>query len=150
MPADAAAHLEIERLIHEYGHRFDAADLDGFADLFANGTLVLTHLAPPATGADAVRATMEKLVILYDGSPLTNHVMTNVIIDIAPDGTEATACSYVQILQATPDLPLQIIATGAYDDRFALRDGRWGFVERRSRGMLVGNMSHHIRRPVRA
>jgi hypothetical protein len=76
--------------------------------------------------------------------------MNNIIIDVAPNGTEATACSYVQILQATPDLPLQIIATGAYDDRFALRDGRWEFVERRSRGMLVGNMSHHIRRLVRS
>src|SRR5262245_56261912 len=113
MSADAAAHLEIERLIHEYAHRFDAADLDGFAELFANGTLVLTHIAPPATGAEAVRATMEQLVIMYDGSPLTNHIMNNVIIDVAPGGTEATACSYVQILQATRDFPLQILATGA-------------------------------------
>ena len=40
MATDASAHLEIKRLIHQYAHRFDAADFDGFADLFANGRLI--------------------------------------------------------------------------------------------------------------
>jgi hypothetical protein len=142
---------QIERLIHEYAHRFDAAQFDEFAALFTDGTLTLTGIAPPATGAEAVRATIEQLVILYEGSPRTNHIMSNVMIDIDAGGQIARARTYVQILQAVRGLPLQIIATGIYSDRFAKRGEEWTFAERTSVGSLVGDVSHHLRlpRPIR-
>jgi hypothetical protein len=142
-------HRQIARLVHEYAHRFDAAQFDEFAALFANGTLTLTGLAPPATGVTAVHETIARLVILYDGSPRTNHIMSNVTIDVSPDGHSASGRAYVEILQAVSGFPLQIIATGIYSDRFTRRDGVWQFTERTSAGSLIGDVSRHLRLPER-
>jgi hypothetical protein len=143
--------LAIQRLMHLYAHRFDAGDIAGFADLFARGTLDFGRLAPAATGAQAVYEMIDRLVIMYDGSPRTNHVMSNVVIDIDEDRRGASAGCYVQILQATDGFPLQIIATGIYSDRFVNDDGDWRFDVRRSASSLVGDVSHHVRlRPPKA
>ncbi|MGW0632590.1 nuclear transport factor 2 family protein [Streptomyces sp. NPDC002758] len=60
-------------------------------------------------------------------------------------GGTAVSRSYVTVLQALPDLPLQPIAGGRYHDRFEWRDGQWRFVERRVRINLVGDVSRHLR-----
>lgn len=141
--------LAVQRLMFEYAHRFDAGDIDGFAQLFERGTLDFGALAPPATGAAAVRAMIDRLVIMYKGSPRTNHLTTNVIVDIDADRRGASARSYVQISQATKDFPVQIIMSGIYTDRFVREDGAWWFAERRGTGSLLGDVSHHLRLPAR-
>ncbi|MFI2073943.1 nuclear transport factor 2 family protein [Streptomyces triculaminicus] len=55
--------------------------------------------------------------------------------------------SYVTVLQALPDLPLQPVAGGRYHDRFERRDGQWRFAERRVRINPVGDASRHLRQP---
>jgi hypothetical protein len=37
------------------------------------------------------------------------------------------------------------VAAGRYRDRFAHREGRWRFVERRVRIHLTGDVSRHLR-----
>jgi 3-phenylpropionate/cinnamic acid dioxygenase small subunit len=84
-------------------------------------------------------------VILYDGSPSTKHVISNVTIEITDDGSAATARSYFTVLQARPDFPLQLIIAGRYQDRFERVDGRWRFADRQIIPDLVGDLSRHMR-----
>ena len=84
-------------------------------------------------------------VVLYDGKPCTKHVITNLIVDIDPSGQTASARSYFTVLQARPELPLQIIIAGHYHDRFARIDGAWHFTERVFFADLFGDLSHHLK-----
>ncbi|MGW3496296.1 nuclear transport factor 2 family protein [Streptomyces sp. NPDC001020] len=87
----------------------------------------------------------DTLIVYADGTPRTQHVTTNVAIEVDEQAGTAVSRSYVTVLQALPDLPLQPIAGGRYHDRFERRDGQWRFVERRVRINLVGDVSRHLR-----
>ena len=134
----------IRRLHHTYAYTFDGGDFDAFAALFEHGTLHLRGVDDPATGAAAVRRLVERCVILYDGTPATNHLMHNLIVDV--DGDDARASTYVQVLQGLPDFPPQTIATGIYRDVLRRRDGVWTFAQRSIDGSLHGDVSRHLRR----
>jgi hypothetical protein len=144
----ASGHLEILNLMHLYAHRFDEADFEGFADLFENGTVDLGVDRPLSGAAEVLRFVRER-VILYDGSPRTNHLMHNPVIQVDEAAGTATAQSYVQILQGVPGHPIEVIATGRYADRFVADSGGWRFAERTGRGSLYGDFSRHLR-PVRS
>jgi hypothetical protein len=82
-------------------------------------------------------------VILYQGTPCTKHVISNVVV--AVDGVHARAQCYFTVLQARPNLPLQPILAGRYHDRFERHDGAWWFADRVIHPDLVGDLSHHMR-----
>ena len=134
----------IERLLNDYCFRIDAGNLEAFANLFAHAVWeVVGDPAGPDQGADAVRRTLEN-VILYDGKPLTKHVMTNVQIEIDEDGQRAQAQCYITVFQAVPpDFPLQAIFAGHYRDQFEKIDGTWRFSERRISPDLIGDLGRH-------
>jgi hypothetical protein len=135
---------QILNLMHLYAHRFDDADFESFADLFASGSIDL-GVERPMTGASEVLQFIRERVILYDGSPCTNHLIHNPVIHFEDGDREATARSYVQILQGVPGRPIEIIATGRYEDRFVAVSGEWRFAERVGRGSLRGDFSRHLR-----
>lgn len=141
----ADSRAEISDLMHLYAHRFDDGDFEGFAKLFDRGTFNLKGAGPPMIGAAQVLDFVRRRVILYDGSPRTNHLMHNPVIVLSEDGRDATARSYVQILQEAPDFPLQIIGTGRYYDRFVQEKGEWRFEERTGVASLRGDFSRHLR-----
>ena len=137
-------HEEIRSLIFSYAELIDEGDFDGVADLFQHATLVAGD-GSEFRGRDTLRSLWSNAVRLYDGGiPDTRHVITNVNVRLAPDGTTATSHSYVTVMQATPDLPLQAVAVSVHRDTFAKVDGAWRFVERRDRQALVGDLSHHM------
>jgi SnoaL-like protein len=128
-------------MIHRYCELFDTGDFDAFAAQFEHG---VWHKA--AAGPDGVRDYLDRVVITYDGSPRTKHVTTNLVVDVDEAAGTATGSSYVTVLQATPDLPLQPIFAGRYRDRFARVEGEWRWLERQVIGDLYGDVSHHVRR----
>ena len=134
----------IRALIHEYAERIDLGDLDGLAALFADATWGSPGRGTPLRGTEQVRRGYDG-VILYDGIPCTKHVISNVTIEIADDGVTATARSYFTVLQARPDLPLQPIIAGRYQDRFERVAGRWRFADRQIIPDLIGDLSRHLR-----
>ncbi|MBV8930111.1 MAG: nuclear transport factor 2 family protein, partial [Mycobacteriaceae bacterium] len=85
------------------------------------------------------------LVVVHpDGTPRTKHVVTNPIIEI--DENTATCRSYYTVLQQTDTLPLQVIVSGRYHDRFERVEGRWRFCYRDYSLMdLIGDLSQHLR-----
>ena len=135
----------IERLVFDYAWRLDAGDFDGVAALFTHATYGRAG-GPSRHGADAVRATLQRLVRLADdGTPRTKHVITNLMIDVEEDGIHAGARSYFTVLQATTSLPLQVIASGRYQDRFECADGIWRFTARGIHLDATGDMRQHLR-----
>ncbi|HEY3712521.1 MAG TPA: nuclear transport factor 2 family protein [Amycolatopsis sp.] len=141
MPESARA---IENLILTYAACVDAGDFAGVGELFAEG--VFAGGGTSATGREAVERYFRDTLIVYaDGTPRTRHLTTNLRIDVDEAAGTATAHSYWTALQAVTDLPLQPIATGHYDDRFARRNGQWRFTERRPSVDLAGNLAYHLK-----
>jgi len=139
---------EIENLLYLYAERLDAGDFDGVAELFRHGRIRPGPDAPDDAsfeGRDAVRGMYEVATRLYEnGTPLTRHVTSNVIVEVDDDaGTAATRSSYT-VFQRTERLALQPIIVGRYHDSFQRIDGRWWFDTRVMFIDLVGDLSQHL------
>ena len=139
-----SSHRAIENLIATYAELVDDGDFAGVGTLLADATF--TGGAGSVSGADAIEKMLRDSLIVYDdGTPRTKHVTTNVAIEVDEEAGTAVSRAYFTALQALPDLALQPIVSGRYDDRFERRDGQWRFVERRVRTDLVGDVSRHLR-----
>jgi ketosteroid isomerase-like protein len=146
IPADpSSSDRAIENLIASYAELVDHGDFAGVDVLLADATF--TSAAGSVTGRGAIEKMLRDNVIVYDdGTPRTKHVTTNIAIEVDEEAGTAVSRSYFTALQALPDLALQPIVSGSYQDRFERRDGQWRFVERRVRTDLVGDVSRHLRR----
>lgn len=138
------AALDIPNLLYRYADLFDAGDFVGAARLFNHSVIIAGDHA--LKGEDAIVAMWSGMVRLYpDGTPRTRHLTTNPIITVAADGQTAECRSQWTVLQATDSLPLQVVATGRYQDRFGVIDGQWQFLERKYLQIdLSGDLSAHL------
>ena len=135
----------IATLIYSYAELLDAGDFDGVARLFARSTFRSDLRPEVRRGSTEVLEIYRATVAVYDGKPCTKHVTTNLIVEV-DDGTgTAMARSYFTVLQARPELPLQVILTGRYQDRFASTDGTWHFTDRLILIDLVGDLRFHLK-----
>jgi ketosteroid isomerase-like protein len=139
----AQAVNEITALIHEYAFRLDAGDLDGVAALFEHGELGSTRHDGRLRGTTEARTNYDNVILYADGTPRTQHQITNVTVKV--DGTTATARSSFTVLQIIKR-GFQPIVAGNYLDRFERVDGEWRFTERVFDPRLLGDLSHHLRR----
>jgi hypothetical protein len=144
-PSDpvAADVVAITHLIHRYPELIDAGDFAGVAELFRYAH----DMNHDEQGAPRdLEQLLRGLVRTYEGGRTsTHHVVTNVDVVVAPDRATATARSYITVLQARPELPLQVIASNRHEDTFERVDGTWRFSGRTDRPGLLGDMSHHVR-----
>ena len=134
---------EITALIHAYARRLDTGDLT------VGGPVRACHVALNLDGlglrgTNEVRAVYDG-VHLYDGSPRTKHVITNLDIALEPAANHATAECYFTVLQGiVPGEPIQIILAGRYVDRFEKEDGRWRFSDRLFVANRIGDQRRHF------
>ena len=140
-PAEA-----VTSLIYTYAERIDAGDFDGVADLFAHATLTFEGFGDAISGRDDIAALYERTTRRYeDGTPRTKHVMTNVIAEVADDGTTAASRSYFTVLQAVPGaLALQPVIAGRYRHSYACVDGQWRVETMHIMIDLMGDLGHHM------
>jgi len=131
---------DLTSMMFRYCELFDTAEFDAFAALFEHGEW---HRAGP--GAPAARQWIEENIYLYDGLPQTKHVSTNVIVDVAADRASATGSAYVTIFQALPELPLQPIFSGRYEDQFVRAEHGWQWARREIFGDLYGDLTRHVK-----
>ncbi len=146
-PSDRAdARTAIENLLYTYAERIDAGDFAGVGELFSRARILDPAGRVLGTGREEVEAIYVRSTKRYaDGTPGTQHLTTNVILEFGEDGRSATARSRFTVMQALEDFPLQCIIAGHYEDRFARGDsGQWHFVERRMKPTLVGDLSRHL------
>ena len=145
VPTDPpSSYRAVQNLIATYAELVDDGDFAGVGILLADATF--TAGGGSVSGRDAIEKMLRDTLIVYDdGTPRTKHVTTNVAIEVDEEAGTAVSRSYFTALQALPDLALQPIVSGRYQDRFERRDGQWRFVERRVRTDLVGDVSRHLR-----
>lgn len=136
----------IENLLYRYAECIDDGDLEGVASLFEQGRIVSAAMSGEVSGKAAVLAMYQGSTRIYpeSGTPGTQHIVSNPIIELSEDSQTATCRSRFTVLQAVPGLPLQPIITGRYRDRFARADGQWFFVEREMIPELLGDLSQHL------
>jgi len=139
----------IENLLYAYAERIDAGDLEGVADLFANGRITASadESAPQSfEGRAAVLGMYQASTRIYEdnGTPHTKHVTTNAIIEVDEGADAASARSYYTVMQQTEALPLQPIIAGRYHDTFKRIDGTWWFDTRIMFVDLMGDLSQHL------
>ncbi len=135
---------EITALVHAYAGRLDAGDLDGVAALFEHATWRSDSTRTVLKGTGQVRAVYDR-VHLYDGSPRTKHLITNLSIDLQPGADSATSDCYFTVLQGiVPGEPIQIILSGRYADRFERTKGGWRFSDRLIMVDLAGDQRRHF------
>jgi hypothetical protein len=136
---------DIENLLYRYAELIDAGDYDGIGELFAHGSISAEDGTPMATGAEAVAGLYTATTRKYpDGTPKSQHVLTNPIIEFSDDGQRATCRARFTVLQQTDELALQPIIAGGYVDSFEKVDGRWRYVEKRMGPRLYGDLSKHL------
>jgi hypothetical protein len=137
-------HLAITALVHGYAELLDAGDLAAVARLFEHATWRSASTGEVRRGTSEVSEVYDK-VRLYDGIPRTRHLITNLVIDIAPDTNSATAsCSFTVLQGVVSGQALQVVLCGRYLDRFEKADGRWRFSDRLFVVDLVGDLRKHF------
>ena len=142
----ADARFAISDLVLTYAERIDLGDFEGLADLFTHAEVTAEGNDGAFQGRDAVFGMFSGSTRKYpNGTPLTKHVTTNLIVEVdLPAGT-ATGRSYFTVFQAVPgSLPLQPVIAGRYRDRFELADGKWRVAARHMLVDLVGDLSQHL------
>ncbi|MGW3497109.1 nuclear transport factor 2 family protein [Streptomyces sp. NPDC001020] len=91
----------MENLIARYAELVDDGDFAGLGVLLADATF--TGSGEPVSGRDAIEKMFKDTVIVYaDGTPRTQHVTTNVAIEVDEQAGTAVSRSYVTVFQALP------------------------------------------------
>lgn len=133
----------IENLIYRYAELLDLGDIPAVAQLFARAQFLGPEGEVQGEGAEAIAAIYRAFTRIHpDGTPLTHHVTSNVIVEV--NGETASARSYFTVFQATEKLSLQPIITGRYHDEFACDDAGWYFTARKMLPRLSGDLSQHL------
>jgi len=135
----------IENLLYRYAELIDDGDFEGLARLFSQAIIKTPFSDDGFRGYEQVFSMYQNATRIHDsnGTPLTQHIVSNCIIELT-DESSATARSRFSVVQATPELPLQVIITGRYHDNFSKRDGQWCFSERVMQPQMMGDLSQHL------
>jgi len=135
----------IRNLIFSYAERIDRGDIDGMARLFEHAAYRAGD-QPPITDWRQIASLNKSLILLYeDGTPRTQHVTTNVLIELDAGGRAASARSRFTVLQGGPSSALQVIVAGRYHDRFEKVENSWRFTARHIFMDLIGDLTRHLR-----
>ena len=143
-----SARDDIVSLMNQYCFTIDTGDFEGFARLFADGEWTVEG-GVVARGKAQLLAGMANVRIYADGTPRTRHVTSNIDLTVDEAGGTAESQCYVTVFQQAPGFALQVIFSGHYFDDFARVDGRWRFKRRLIRHTLVGDMSAHVKAPMK-
>jgi ketosteroid isomerase-like protein len=135
---------DITALVNSYAELLDAGDFDAVAALFADATWRAEMTGQVLRGAAEVRRVYDR-VALYDGSPRTKHLMTNLTIEVRPDGTAGGRCYFTVLQGIVPGEPIQVVLSGRYVDEYRKVDGRWRFSDRLFVADIIGDQSRHFR-----
>ena len=134
---------EIAALVHRYAELIDAGDMGGVVAMFAAATWRSDASGAVLRTPEEIREVYDRIVLYEDGTPRTQHQITNVTV--AVDGTTATARSSFTVLQGgEPGTPIEPILVGRYHDRYHHGPEGWHLADRLFIVDLVGDQSRHF------
>ena len=135
---------EITALVYRYAELLDGGDIEGVVDLFADATWRSDATGEVRREREDIKSVYDRIV-LYDGTPKTRHLMTNLIIDMADGADEATGkCCYTVLQGITAGSPIETILAGRYHDEYKRGPNGWHFADRLFIIDLVGDQSRHF------
>ncbi len=159
MNSVAEIHHAVLNLLNRYAEAVDDGDFAVLRELFRHAELYTGDESTPSySGADGVEQMFRSFPIYYDeseqpvdaprvpGTPRTTHLISNAVVEVAPDLQSAAARSRYTVFQCLSDFPLQPIIQGRYDDRFDCSGSECHFVSRRYRMDFAGDLSRHLQR----
>jgi SnoaL-like domain len=123
IPAEDLA--AIHDLYARYAVYFDEGRVDEYTALFTLDGEFQRPGQPILRGHDEIADMARQRM---DRSPGIRHLVTNILIDPAPDGAVGTA--YTLVLRAGEDGLLRVLNAGMYRDELVRREGRWQFRRR--------------------
>jgi hypothetical protein len=140
-PAEA-----VTKLLYTYAERIDAGDFDGIGELLQHATLTFEGYSDTVTSRDSITRLYERSTRRYDdGTPLSKHVITNVMVDVGEEAHTARSRSYFTVLQAVAGaLALQPVIAGRYRHGYERVDDAWRVTSMHVVIDLVGDLSHHM------
>lgn len=119
------AERDIERAIYLYGQATDEGDFDLYVSLFAPDGEWVGGMGA-FTGREAIRGMLEQYLQPGPRERLTSfHVMSNPVIEIAPDGATATSETRWTFFMAGEDGAPRAAMSGRYYDDWVRVDGQW-------------------------
>jgi len=134
----------IENLVYRYAELIDQGELAAVGELLNRARFIGPEGEVHAEGGEAITAIYRAFTRLHeDGTPLSHHVTSNLIIEI--DGDSARCRSYFTVFQATDSLSLQPVMAGRYLDEFARDADGWYFTSRQIIPRLSGDLSQHLK-----
>ncbi|HWD53423.1 MAG TPA: nuclear transport factor 2 family protein [Acidimicrobiales bacterium] len=140
----------IAELIYRYAELIDEGDFAGLGELLADAVVTFEGNDREYRGADQIQRLYEHSTRRYpNGTPLTKHVMTNVIVTQGEGGDgdagSAASRSYYTVFQAVPGaLALQPIIAGRYRHRFGCIDSQWHITGFHIIVDLLGELDSHL------
>jgi SnoaL-like domain len=141
----------IAELIYRYAELIDEGDFSGLGELLADAVVTFEGRDREYRGADQIRRLYDHSTRRYpNGTPLTKHVMTNVIVtqgggEVGGEVGTAASRSYYTVFQAVPgELALQPIIAGRYRHRFECTDGEWHITGFHVIVDLLGELGSHL------
>lgn len=144
--AVADARSAIEQIVYGYAELMDQGDFAGVAALFSRAHY--RGAGPSDSGVEgsvAVQEVLETMVQRYDdGTPRTQHVTTNLVIDVDELAISARARSCFTVFQQVDTGVINPIIAGRYHDSYARDDSGWYLTERVFLTSLVGDLSAHL------
>jgi 3-phenylpropionate/cinnamic acid dioxygenase small subunit len=121
---------EITALVYRYAELLDGGDIDGVVALFADATWRSAATGTVLRSQEEIRAVYDR-IMPDDGTPKTQHLMSNLIIDLVEGADEATGRCYYTVLQGRDaGEPIDTIVAGRYVDRYRRGAGGWKFADR--------------------
>lgn len=138
----------IENLLARYTELLDGAHFDELGALFAGGRVRITggpHSGRAAAGATEATQLYRDIVLLdpATGATGTRHMVASIRIEVDADRATST-CGFL-VLQQTPTLALQVVASGRYEDELARTADGWGFADRHIVCDQTGDLTEHMR-----
>jgi 3-phenylpropionate/cinnamic acid dioxygenase small subunit len=148
----ALATEEVRNLVVQYAYAVDSGDFAAVGDFYDGVTTRVFDADGAPTGDEHTRTTAEvqrfyEEIITVDaaGRPNTQHLISNVQVDVAADCQSATARSTFTVLNQAAGGAIEVIITGSYVDRFERLDHSWRLRERDEHMGLVGDLGHHLK-----
>jgi 3-phenylpropionate/cinnamic acid dioxygenase small subunit len=142
---EAKDYFQIQNMIYRYADLLDAGEIETLADLFAYADFY-KPTAAFRRDPKGLATMWREWVRMYPeagNTPATRHIISNVTIEPGGEG-RARAKSYLTVLQATRELPLQPIIVVTHADIFQSVANGWRFLERKEEVNLVGHLTSHL------
>lgn len=134
---------DILNLIHTFADHFDNGDFGSAMAMFDRGEFKLS--TGQTVTPEGMREIWDMTVRLYDGSPRTQHNVTNHIVTIDEHSGFAECRSRYTVHQWQERGEIITVALGRYIDRFARDEDGWYFTERDYAHLdYVGDISAHL------